>query len=113
MICMTKAVINRSKSGEIKGFSVKGHAGARKSGEYDMVCSAISAVCYTALGGLKELCGINNYKESDGNLEMALPDDLSAEIMEKSQIILETMEIGLKQIENVFSMHIQVRHREV
>ncbi len=110
---MTKAVIHRLKSGEIKGFSIKGHAGAEKNGEYDMVCAAISAVAYTALGGLDELCGVNTYSESSGNLKMALPDNMTSEAWTKAQIILETMEIGLKQIENQHSRHIQVRFKEV
>ena len=110
---MTRAVINRLISGEIKGFSIKGHAGAKKTGEYDLVCAAISAVCYTALGALDELCRINTYEESDGRLEMILPNNIPPEIWTKAQIILETMEIGLKQIEIKYTRHIQVRYKEV
>ncbi len=110
---MTKAVINRLKNGDINGFSIKGHAGAGKNGEYDMVCAAISAVAYTALGGLEELCKVNTYNESDGNLTMALPDDMAHENWAKAQTILETMVIGLKQIENQYSRYIQVRFKEV
>jgi uncharacterized protein YsxB (DUF464 family) len=110
---MTKAVINRTKSGEIKGFSIKGHANAKRTGEYDLVCAAISAIGYTALGALGELCGVHSYKESDGCLELTLPDDMTAEARAKAQIILETMEIGLKQVENQYARHIQVRYKEV
>jgi uncharacterized protein YsxB (DUF464 family) len=110
---MTKAVISRLKDGSINGFSIKGHAGAAKSGEYDMVCAAISAVCYTALGGLEELCGVNTYKELDGDLSMALPESLTGENYAKAQVILKTMEIGLKQIENQYHRYIQVSFKEV
>ena len=110
---MTRAVINRLKNGDIIGFSIRGHAGASKNGEFDMVCAAISAVGYTALGGLQELCGVENYKESDGCLEMRLPEDMTAEDWAKAQIILKTLEIGLKQIENQYSEYIQVSFREV
>ncbi|MGI6122714.1 MAG: ribosomal-processing cysteine protease Prp [Acetivibrionales bacterium] len=110
---MTKAVINRLNNGDIIGFSIRGHAGAAKNGEYDMVCAAISAVGYTALGGLEELCGVNTYKESDGNLTMNLPEDMAAEDWATAQIILKTMEIGLKQIENDYSKHIHVSIKEV
>ena len=101
------------KSGEIKGFSIKGHAGAEKTGEYDLVCAGISAIGYTALGALDELCGIHTYKESEGNLQLTLPDTMTAEAWAKAQIILETMDIGLKQIENQYARHIQVRYKEV
>ncbi len=110
---MTRAVINRLKNGEIFGFSIKGHAEAAQDGEFDMVCAAISAVGYTALGGLEELCGVNTYKESDGNLDMELPKNMTADAWAKAQIILKTMEIGLKQIENQYSKHIQVSFKEV
>ena len=110
---MTRAVINRLKNGEIFGFSIKGHAEAAQDGEFDMVCAAISAVGYTTLGGLEELCGVNTYKESDGNLDMELPENMTADAWAKAQIILKTMEIGLKQIENQYSKHIKVSFKEV
>jgi uncharacterized protein YsxB (DUF464 family) len=110
---MTRAVIYRKKNGEIKGFDIKGHAGSAGCSQYDMVCAAISAVCFTALGGLDELCGINNFKESDGHLTMTLPDNLAIETQHIAQIILKTMEIGLMQIQNQYSRHIKVIFKEV
>ena len=110
---MTRAVISCFKNGSIKGFDIKGHAGAAKDGEYDMICAAISAIGYTALGGLDELCGLNTYKESSGNLSMTLPDRMTDENRAKAQIILKTMVIGLRQIENQYSRHIQVSFKEV
>jgi len=110
---MTKATIFRSSDGEIRGFSIKGHAGSAPAGEYDMVCAAISAVGYTALGGLQELCGIDNYEESDGSLIITLPDNMTDDMRAKAQIILETMEIGLRQIENQYPKYIHVRCKEV
>lgn len=110
---MTKATIYRSKDGLIKGFKIRGHAGASRRGDYDLVCAAISAIGYTALGALDELCGINNYVESDGRLEMMLPENLSPNVLAKAEIILETLEIGLKQIEMQYARHLRVMNREV
>ncbi len=78
-----------------------------------MVCAAVSAVAYTTLGGLEEICGIETYKESDGNLTMELPMDVKAEVWVEAQTILKTMEIGLKQIENQYQQHIKVSIKEV
>lgn len=100
-------------NGDIIGFDIKGHAGARTGGEYDMVCAAISAIGYTALGGLDELCEVNTHIESEGNLSMKLPKGMTIEARAKAQIILKTMVIGLKQIENQYSKHIQVSFKEV
>lgn len=110
---MTRAVIYRLKDGSISGFKIKGHANSKSDGEYDLVCAAISAIAYTALGGLHELCGITAWDESDGYMALELPESLAPENRAKAQIILETMEIGLKQIENQYPRHIQVRFEEV
>lgn len=110
---MTKAIFKCLDNGEIIGFNIKGHAGFAKNEEYDMVCAAISAVGYTALGGLEELCGVNTYKEDDGNLAMELPKNMTNDAWAKAQIILKTMVIGLKQIEDQYSKHIQVSFKEV
>jgi uncharacterized protein YsxB (DUF464 family) len=110
---MIKAVFYRLKNGDIKGFDINGHAGAAKKGEYDMICAAVSAVGYTTLGGLDELCGINTYKESNGSLVMELPADADPAVWTQAQTILKTMVIGLKQIENQYHQHIKVSFKEV
>lgn len=113
MIIMIKAVFYRLKNGDIKGFDINGHAGAAKKGEFDMICAAVSAVCYTALGGLDELCRINTYRESDGNIAMELPEDTEPKVWADAQTILKTMAIGLMQIENQYRRHIKVVFEEV
>ncbi|MDI9513489.1 MAG: ribosomal-processing cysteine protease Prp [Clostridiaceae bacterium] len=110
---MTKATIYRSKDGLIRGFKIRGHAGANRQEEYDLVCAAISAIGYTTIGSLVELCGINDYSESDGSLEMMLPQDISPDILAKAEVILETLEIGLKQIEMQYARHLRVMNKEV
>jgi Protein of unknown function (DUF464). len=110
---MTKATIYRSKDGFIRGFKIRGHAGAARQGEYDLVCAAISAIGYTAVGALNELCGVKDYTESDGNLEMMLPENLSPENAAKAEIILETLEIGLKQVEMQYARYLRVVSEEV
>ena len=110
---MTKAVIYRLKNGLIKGFKINGHAGAGKPGDYDLVCAAISAIGFTAVGALDELCGVNGYKELDGSLEMMLPEDLAGDVAEKAGIILESMEIGLIQVEKQYPKHLRVLNKEV
>ncbi len=110
---MIKAVFNRSDNGEISGFEVKGHANSSGKGEYDLICASVSAIGYTALGGLQELCGIECYEERNGYLKMDLPGNLSEETMKTAQIILKTMEIGLQQVEAQYTSYIRVIGREV
>ena len=133
---MTEAIIYRSRNGLVKGFNISGHAIEKtgligsffdflkgffiardsepiKRGEYDLVCAAISAIGFTAVGALDELCGVNCYKELDGNLEMMLPEDLACDVAEKAGIILESMEIGLMQVEKQYPKHLHVLNKEV
>lgn len=97
----------------IRGFTIRGHAGAARPGEYDLVCAAISAIGYTAVGALSELCGIKDYIEADGKLEMMLPENMAPETAQTAEIILETLEIGLKQVEMQYSRHLRVMSKEV
>lgn len=113
---MTEAIIYVSGNGSAKGFKISGHATPRKrlkKGEYDLVCAAISAIGFTAVGALGEICGAHDYREQDGNLEMMIPADLSPELAEKAGIITRTMEIGLKQIEEQYPEHLHVLNKEV
>jgi len=78
-----------------------------------MVCAAISGIAYTALAALESLCNIRTYKESDGEMNMMLPSVLEKDCSYKASIILETMEIGLKQIEHQYPQYIQTVCKEV
>ena len=111
-------VIDVSKCGnEISKFRVSGHAGYDYEGT-DIVCSAVTAVVYAALGGLEELCGMTEYVdveeglESD-HIEFEVPRQCSAEAGSKAQTILKTMLIGLKQIEYVYGEYVTINEREV
>lgn len=109
---MTKVRIFR-QANRIAGFEIKGHAGAGGQGEYDMVCAAISGIAYTALGALDEMCGIHTYHEQDGHIRMMLPVIAEEVIREKASIVLEAMEIGLKQIEAQYPRYIRILNKEV
>jgi len=81
----------------VSSFTMVGHAGAAPYGE-DIVCAAVSAIVYTALGSLEELCGIKNYSIDEGFVEWHMPDNVSEEKRNIADVILKTMIIGLKQI---------------
>ena len=46
---MITVKVTRFENGNISGFTVKGHAGYAEAGR-DIVCAAVSAICYTAAG---------------------------------------------------------------
>ena len=113
---MIRIEIGRCKKPICK-FKVSGHAGYDYEGS-DIVCSAVTAVVYGALGALEEICGLTEYEDVEMGLEsdyiaFEVPKNISASIYDKTQIILETMCIGLKQIEFVYGEYVKINEREV
>ncbi len=118
---MIKAVISRSKEGHITGFLVKGHAGYAEEG-HDIICSAVSAITYTALGYIDSVlmkekgCNVQ-FEESDGNIKWdryyggsAIGDICRTEV----DAVLEAMVIGLLQIrESYGEKYLMIQYEEV
>lgn len=108
---MIEAVIYKNKDNDVSGFCIKGHAGYAQKGK-DIVCAAVSVVAFTALGALDELVGINSFSEEDGKLLFFMPR-VDSEKHKTAKIILETMVIGLKQIEVEYKQFLNVKTEEV
>lgn len=109
---MIQAVIYKNAQGVIQGFKIKGHAQYSEPGS-DIVCSAVSAIAFTALGGMDELAGFQSFKQKDGLITCFIPNNLTTEQFKVTEIILKTMDIGLRQIEADYSQYIRVRYEEV
>jgi uncharacterized protein YsxB (DUF464 family) len=106
---MIKVKIARDKQGFIWGFTIKGHAGYKKRGE-DIVCAGVSAIAYTAVGALSEMAGVGDYVEKDGYMKCNIQSNLDDNLKQTVKIILETMVIGLKQIENSYKEYVVVEN---
>jgi len=109
---MIKVKIVRDKQGFIWNFTIKGHAGYTKSGE-DIVCAGVSAIAYTAVGALSEMAGIDDFVEKDGYMKCNVPNNINDNLKQTVKIILESMVIGLKQIENSYRGYVVVEEQEV
>ena len=109
---MIHVSVIRDKDGFIWQFGIKGHAGYSEYGR-DIVCAAVSAVAYTALGALEEFAGIRNYTERNGLMECSIPADIPENKKLIVRIILETMVIGLKQIEFKYKDYMTILDEEV
>ena len=62
---MIEAVVYKSSQGVIQGFKINGHAQFSDAGS-DIVCSAVSAIVFAALGGMDELAGFKSFQQKDG-----------------------------------------------
>lgn len=109
---MIRIHIVRDKSGLVREFTVKGHAGFGEHGE-DIVCSAVSAIAYTAVGALEDIAGVKGHSEKNGYMKCSLPLELSEDSCFKAKIILDAMTIGFKQVEMAYSKYVSVLDEEV
>lgn len=89
----------------------KGHSGFENSGK-DIVCAGISVLLQNAVLSIGQLLKIelNVYvNEKDGILKFNLPDNLSENQMHDAQIILKSMLLGVKDIENSYKKFVSVK----
>ena len=110
---MVKVEFVRS-SGKLVSFKMKGHAMPREAqNEVDLVCAAISAISQTTVIGIEEVLKIKvKYDIEDGFLNLNL-ETLALEDIERCQVLLETMILGLKSIEITYGDYIKVETEEV
>ena len=101
---MITVTICRSEN-DITGFTVDGHANFKPPGE-DIVCSAVSVLTQAALLGLAQHILID-YSISEGHMECRLPE-LDEVDKIRAEAILETMLLGLKNIEKNYPGYVEV-----
>jgi hypothetical protein len=107
-------VVLYKKNEFIYRFKVEGHSGYAESGK-DIVCAGISAIVQTAVMGLNQFCGEDfvDMDIKDGNMDCILQyDKLGSAELEKSNIIIKTMLLGLKSIEENYKKYLKVVENE-
>ena len=110
---MIRMTINRTKTGVIHSFTMKGHANFANHGE-DIVCAGASAVSFGAVNSLIKLTGIEpkiDMKEA-GFLTCTIPDNLPEDVQAKVQLLLEGMVVSLQTIEKDYGKHIKITFKQ-
>lgn len=91
--------MTRRPDGSIARFTVAGHAGYADKGR-DIVCAAVSVLTQAAVLGLEHVLGLRPDVEIEpGFLSCSLPEGLGDHDYRRAQDILETMVLGLKNLE--------------
>jgi uncharacterized protein YsxB (DUF464 family) len=108
---MIKALFKKV-SGNLVSFNIEGHA---EFDEYnrDIVCSAVSAISYTIVNGITEVVNVSaecHVKDGYANLSI---EDQSEEDIEKCQVLMKTMLLGLISMEENYGDYIKVKVKEV
>lgn len=110
---MTKVTLFTSNS-HYCGYEFSGHADFNSGN--DIVCAAISILsqtCTNTLSGVLHLKLELVEDEIKGYLKVALPKDMEDDLVEKSDLVITQMCVGLKGIEEMYPKHIKIRTKEV
>jgi len=100
--------------GKIVSFKIKGHAMPEDTDvDENLICAAISAISQTTVIGIENVLKIKaKYVIEDGFLNLNLEDQILEDI-ERCQVLLETMILGLKSVEITYGKYIKVKTEEV
>ena len=89
------------------GFAIKDHANFDQHG-YDIVCAAVSILSYTAVNTL-DYCEIDfDFFDDENEMKVSLKNS-----NEKSEIILNDFEIGIKTLLTNYNEYVNLNYREV
>lgn len=89
------------------GFAIKGHANFDQHG-YDIVCAAVSILSYTAVNTLDYYKIDFDFFDDDNEMKVSLENP-----NEKSEIILNDFEIGIKTLLTNYNEYVNLNYREV
>ena len=89
------------------GFAIKGHANFDQHG-YDIVCAAVSILSYTAVNTLDYYEIDFNFFDDENEMKVSLKNS-----NEKSEIILNDFEIGIKTLLTNYNEYVNLNYSEV
>jgi uncharacterized protein YsxB (DUF464 family) len=115
---LIKVLIFKDKNGFVQRYSISGHAGYDIKGQ-DIVCAAVSVLAQTVLISLVEVCNIKEedidyfIDEKKGILDVYIPKTIDIDTRNKVQVILETLEVGIKSIIESYPEYVILEYGEV
>mgnify|MGYP001285148943 FL=1 len=115
---MIKVKIFKDKDGFIEKYNISGHSGYDVKGQ-DIVCAAVSALAQTILISLVEVCGLKEkeidyfIEEENGILNVEIPKTIDIDIKRDVQVVLKTLEVGIKSIIESYPEYVTLKYGEV
>jgi len=99
-------------SGNLVSFKVNGHADFDEYNR-DIVCSAVSVLTYAIINGITDVVKVNaDFEIRDGFSTLSL-EKQPLEDIEKCQVLMETMLLGIKSMEIQYGTYITLKMEEV
>jgi len=105
-----KVKIVRDQNGSIRSFTVKGHAFYADPGK-DIVCAGVSAVTVGTVNAIESLTGIELVSRmEEGYLQASVPEIPIGNKPEQVQLLLESMVLMLRTIQESYGDYIAIRN---
>ena len=102
----------KRQANRLVSFTVSGHAGFDEYNR-DIVCSAVSALTITVINGLTEVLKVKaDFAVEEGYTQLSLSRLSEAEI-DKCQVLMETLLLGIKSMEIQYGKYIMLKMEEV
>ena len=112
---MIKAKFYR-KNNKIFGFKIVGHAGYADEGE-DIVCSAVTILVINTINALEAFTQAHLICEADevngSDISLTLPELKSGKEDHDVTLLLDTMYLGLSDVEKNYGKYITITDEEV
>lgn len=98
---------------DIEQFIIKGHAYAAEPGQ-DIVCAAVSVLSQTTVLALHEIAHIAiEYEIENGYLKCKLPHNLTEKELYETRLLINTMLLGLDNIQKSYPQYFEIYYKEV
>ena len=108
---MTTVTVYNDKTGKHIGFEISGHAEYRKKGP-DIVCAAISILTCNTINSIETFTDdFFSYEENEANGYMKLMLDESSGA--DSQLLLNSMILGLSTLSKQYKKNVRIKTEEV
>ncbi len=110
---MISISIYRNAKKNIEQFIVKGHAYAADPGQ-DIVCAAVSVLSQTTVLALHEIAHVAiEYEIENGYLKCKLPMNLMEKELYETKLLIDTMLLGLNNIQESYPQYVEIHDKEV
>ena len=109
---MTTITIFDDISGTHQGFTVEGHADMAEKGE-DIVCAGISTLTITTVNSIETYAVDAQNLEEFSDSEKGLIRLMLKETNDKTQLLIDSMMLGLSALEKEYPKYIRLKKKEV
>ncbi len=108
---MTTIIIYNDKSGKHKGFDMRGHAGYSYRGQ-DIVCAAVSVLAMNTINSIEKYTDLAIKYESDekrARIRFLIKEQPNHD----SELLMDSMILGLSEIEKKYKKYVTLKFEEV